>query len=290
MCITCVYSPTGDLTIDTALVLAWIMCQIVNVWGCEALPLIQTILGTGVATLHALAWIPLWLGDEITIFGLWANSNTLAVAYYLNGALFNGVSQITTAIYYSGGAHTVIVGGGGGGTIWDVLIALINQLGAVIGGLTNGLPQAIASIVGNVANVIITLINGILAIAFLVFNFVLWLLSVGVSLLSDIVNVISIVPAIISAFIQGFSQASYNTVSVGSFNSAAAITPGTVPGRFDCTDPIIYHVCLGMYVLDNTIFSGSPSLVTVTLQIAMGLVFINVLVWAIRRFQALKAT
>jgi hypothetical protein len=290
MCITCTYSPTGNFSIDIALLVSWLTCQLVNIWGCEAMPILVFIWGVLLAIMHEIAWIPIWAADEMSIAGGWLNGNTLAVVYYLNGALFNATNLITTAIYYSGGAHTTIIGGGGG-TIWDVLIAFINQLGGVLHGLLDDITQIINTLVPNLAGIIITLINAVLGLAFLLFQFALFLLNSGLTVITDIINLFtSTIPAILGAFSQGFSQASYGTVSVGSFNSSGALAPGTVPGKFDCTDPIIYHVCLGLYVLDNTIFSGSPGYVAVTLQIIVGLVFVNVLVWAIRRFQRLKAS
>jgi hypothetical protein len=211
--------------------------------------------------------------------------------YYLGAIIQNASTGIIQAIYYTGGAHTTIVGGSGG-TIWDVLLALINQLGTILSGLTNGLPAAIASVFQSVASVLnsllalaVTLVNAVLTVAFLLYSFALMILTIGLGIVGDIINLFSIIPAIIGGFTQAFSAASYGAVSVGQLSLSGAYTPGTVPGKLDCTDPVLYHACVGLYVLDNTIFNGSPSLLGILLQVAIGVWFVSLLIWAVRKFQ-----
>jgi len=163
-------------------------------------------------------------------------------------------------------------------------IAFIRQWVAII--LTNGnawigavLPILAHWVAGFIINVIQALLNAAATLGRSLglgglFDFISNLFRNGATILNligswvqtaiqQILNVLTAIPTVFNALVNGY-------------NHTATSTGATAPVCND-TSSILYGPCLGMYVLDNTIFNGP---VFYAIPLALGLVAFNTLLWA----------
>lgn len=289
VCQQCTYAPVGDWFVDAPKLVEWLYCQIQNLFACWLIPILLGLWQTALDTLHAIAWSRIWIGDEISVFGAWANDNTTIVSTWANGEMGNLATQIANAIYGAIGGNTFLISGNNA-NFWDVLVSLFNNLGGVIGGAFSALP----SIIHDIANVILAAINGIVQIAMVFVALGITLVNFGIGVINEIISAVNIIPAIVGTFQAGFNVYAH-PVSMNMVAQSATIGPptGGPTGSLDCTNGVIYHVCIGLYMLDNTVFQGDPTILggipifADALYMSAGLVAANAFLWMIRRFRGL---
>lgn len=181
-------------------------------------------------TRHVMRW---WIA-LVQYIGRWATS----LLWWMDGHFRNmAVGQVTT-----------IYDGGGGPSIWDVLLALVNNIFAPLVGLIGQLVGLFVGIVTQVVNLLLTLVTAIIG---LVLSFLLQafgLLSLAQQLLVSIIS---------------------------AYNNA---TPITIPGMPDCSDPKSSAICVGVWVMDNTVFSGTGAAI---IPILVGILSIHLILWVV---------
>lgn len=137
----------------------------------------------------------------------------------------------------------------GGGTIWDVLLALIS---GVLSPLTDGVLQIVnllVAIVGGAAGILFSVISAVITIVLAIAGQVLGFAQLGQSLLGTIIT-------------------AYNTS-----------TPQTIPGLPNCSgDPRSNAFCISIWVLDNTIFSGTGAAI---IPLIVGILSIHLILWIV---------
>lgn len=139
----------------------------------------------------------------------------------------------------------------GGANVWDVLYAIINSIIAPIVDLLTRLLGGAAEILFNVVNGIISIVFGFFA---QLFNFM------------------------------GMIQNLLNSI-VLSFNTA---TPEVIPGVPNCAvDPQGQMLCVGFWVMDNTIFSGPGALI---IPLIISIASIHFIIWGVREFKRVFAS
>jgi len=168
-------------------------------------------------------------------------------------------------------------------------IAFIRQWAAVILSNGNGWIGALIPILWHfISGFIINLIQAVLNAAATLarslglgalFDFIVSLIQNGPVILglisswvqqaiAQILNVLSAIPTLFNAIVSGFNQ-------------SATSTGATAPVCND-TSSMLYAPCLGLYVLDNTIFAG-PMFYAIPL--ALGLVAFNTVLWAMQEIR-----
>lgn len=146
-------------------------------------------------------------------------ANWLAsLLYWLNGQFRNiAVGQVT-----------IVNQGGGGAGIWDVLLAIINGILSPLLNIATKLFDLLVVLVGTAAAILLAALVGIIALGVLFIAQILSLLTIGKDLLLVLIN---------------------------AFNATATVVPPVLPA---CQlDPQQHPLCVGFWVLENTIFSGT---------------------------------
>jgi len=161
---------------------------------------------------------------------------------WLNGQFRNmAVGQVTT-----------IYQGGGGPSIWDVLLALINNIFAPIVGFVGQILGLVIGIVAAVVNLVLGILVAVIGIFLSFMTRVFGLLALGQQVLNNIIN---------------------------AYNSA---TPTPIPGLPDCTDPQSHPACVGIWVIDNTMFSGTGALI---IPLMISFFGIHMALWVVSEFR-----
>jgi hypothetical protein len=158
-----------------------------------------------------------------------------------------------------------------GGHIINLLTAIGAPILNVASGFINGVLSLLAGLWGFFQQVLVVLsaIATFLTSAVgLVGNGFQFVVSIVEQIWHFISQVVGIVPILIGSLIAGL-------------NASAASIPSWAPA---CNNPssLLYYPCLGMYVLDNTIFLGP---VYYLVPIAIALVAWQVIGWAIKQFR-----
>jgi len=137
------------------------------------------------------------------------------------------------------------------GFIINLIQAVLNAAATLARSLgLDGLFNFIVSLLGNASN-IFTLIADWVRLA-----------------IQQILNVLSAIPTLFNALISGYNQ-------------SATSTGATAPVCND-TSSMLYGPCLGLYVLDNTIFAGP---MFYAIPVALGLVAFNTILWAMQEIR-----
>lgn len=126
----------------------------------------------------------------------------------------------------------------GGIGLWDVLLALINGVFAPITGALTQIVGLLIGLITQIANLLLSVITGAITLVLAIITQALNLLMTGQQMLGSIVT-------------------AYNTAD-----------PTAIPGLPTCIDPKSHLLCTGVWVLDNTIFSG-PGTALIPLVIAI---------------------
>lgn len=126
------------------------------------------------------------------------------------------------------GQVTIVNQGGGGAGIWDVLLAIINGILSPLLNIATKLFDLLVVLVGTAAAILLAALVGIIALGVLFIAQILSLLTIGKDLLLVLIN---------------------------AFNATATVVPPVLPA---CQlDPQQHPLCVGFWVLENTIFSGT---------------------------------
>ncbi|MBZ0282088.1 MAG: PKD domain-containing protein [Anaerolineae bacterium] len=182
-------------------------------------------------TRHVMRW---WIA-LVQYIGRWATS----LLWWMDGHFRNmAVGQVTT-----------IYEGGGGPSIWDVLLALVNNIFAPLVGFMGQLVTLFVGIITQVFNLLLTLVVGIvgLVLAFIVQAF--GLLALAQQLLIAL---------------------------IGAYGSAAPIAIEGLPSCIN--DPRSSPLCVGIWVLDNTIFSQEGAII---IPIFVAVLSIHLILWVV---------
>lgn len=282
-CTTCVYAPTGDVMLDTIRLVNWALCNIANLYTCLLIPLLLKMWNTIINILRFMqAWRE-WTGNVVTQVTQWLIANLLICIYWLGGTITNAVNAIVNGI--SGNFRTTVIQSGNA-NLFDVLISLFNN----IGNLGTTLIDGIRDVVSSVANVLISLINAILVLALLFAQIVIAVINLLISAINEIFGLIGFVPRIVGTFLDAFGSAATNPINGLSMFRTNSGTGS--PGSLDCTHPVLFHACLGLFVLDNTVFGSSinaggidiPIMGTIVL-IMIGFIAIERVLWFIRKLR-----
>ena len=240
--------------------------------------------------------VMIWLISQIDALLQWVVSTLMTALYWLGGNVNNTGRQIVEAIDFSGAHVTTVVDNGSAGTnIWDVFISLFGGIQGVI----NSLTTAITTLTGQIASIINTAINGLVTVILGIFNVAVALIQaiasiiiillefVGLILLA-ILNLIGIalqvvggiIMALVVGVISGFSVPVSDPVSmIGSSTGANVGSLGACTG-------LAFHLCVGEYILDNTILgSGSP--LSPAIFIMIGAVWLDRLIWAVNKVRTI---
>lgn len=226
LCKVCSYSPIGDVNYDLPEVIGWLFCALSQIWNCQAKTILYGIWQALITILTFLGFMRLWFSYTMTAGATWLNSDIVIVARYFNAQFINLGQQLYDAIAYGPRTSTTVVEAGT--NFGDVLISAFNTIRDVIGNL-----QVLAS----------TLIDRLFSVAMALISLVSSVITLlGLLILTFINNVLGLFPALIGSLINGI-------------NVGAATLP---PGAPTCSDPdsAAYGICLGFYVLDNTVWSG----------------------------------
>ena len=318
-CAAISYNPTGDLLTDLPLLVEYLDGFINNIYFCWLNQTLALMFRYVLYIVLLLQSMMIWFIRQMNALLVWTVDLVMAPVYYLAGTIRNTGNQITEAIYFAGGRTTTIVSGSGT-TFWDVLIAIVNGLSSAINSLTTGLSSIFASLAGTLstlivqlgetiraalsdtAGVIIALINAILVIIVTVIQIIGVIIMALIYLLAVIVQTVgAIALSIIQGVLGGFNATVTNPLSqipglastgsggssissVGSGVSSVGSSVSSVTGV--CANNVVIHLCIGAYILDNTIFSmGSPA--TPAFFFLIGAVWFERMMWAMRKTKSI---
>jgi len=307
------YNPTGDLLTDLPLLVEYLDGFINNIYFCWLNQTLALMFRYVLYIVLLLQSMMIWFIRQMDALLSWAvNGLVYAPLFYIAGIIRNTGNQIIEAIYFSGGRTTTIVSGSGT-TFWDVLIAIVNGLSSAINSLTTGLSSIFASLAGvlstlivqlgetiraalsDTVGVIIALINAILIIIVTIIQIIGVIIMALISLFAIIVETVgAIALSIIQGVLGGFNATVTNplsqisglssTSSVGSSVSSVGSSISSVTGV--CSNNVVIHLCIGAYILDNTIFSmGSPA--TPAFFFLIGAVWFERIMWAMRKSKSI---
>ncbi len=265
-CRTCSYIPTGVLAEDFTEYVRYLSCALGQLWECNLKSVLAGIWLGITAILTLFSYFRIWLGGTISGAMEWWLNALYAIMAYANGLTLNLGTQINNGLT-NVRFGTVITQGGAG--LWDVLLAVINQIGNLGNNIVTGLRDVILSAIGPVTTLLSQIVSGLFG------------------LLSGIVALIAALISLAASFIvlAGTTLVGTASDSIGAlfaaFNAAAMAQP---PGAFSCNVPgsFLYYPCLGLYILDNTIFAGPAQ---VLIPLVLGVIAINLLLWGLKKIR-----
>jgi hypothetical protein len=174
----------------------------------------------------------------------------LSLTYFLAGHIQNVGLRVTEAA----GGNVVYIEQSGSMNLWDVLGALITGL----------------------RDVIVTALDDILAAIYLLLNF---LTPVVTTLATVILSIINILVTVLNALLaQVLIVPLMAERLIVSFVTAAA-TP--VPGMPNCSVLDSNPLCMGIYIVDNTLLSGPAQML---LPVLLAAATVWVVLWTMDRF------
>ncbi len=245
-CAACHYTPNGDVAHDIVEMITWLACIITNLWHCEIYPIAQ---GTWDGVLEMVRGVGM-LGRYLAYSFKVAQEYLLSLTYFLAGHIQNVGLRVTEAA----GSSVVYIAQGGSMTLWDVLGALITGL----------------------RDVIVTALDDILAAIYLLLNF---LTPVVTTLATVILSIVNILVTVLNALLtQVLIVPMMAERLIVSFVTAAA-TP--VPGMPNCSVLDSNPICMGIYIIDNTLLSGPAKML---LPVLLAAATVWVVLWTMDRF------
>ena len=235
----------------------------------------------------------IWFINQANALVIWFNATLLVILNFMAGTVNNAAQQIVESIDFSG-AHVTTVVEPGSSNIWDVLISLVGG----IQGVVNSLTTAISTITGQLASIINTAINGLVSIILGIFDVVVALINAIANIIIILIEIVGlviitlldligigiqvvggVVLALVIGVISGFSAPTVDPIS-----QIGAVTGANVGSLSACTG-LAFHLCIGEYVLDNTILgAGSP--LSPAMFILIGAVWLDRLMWAINKIRS----
>lgn len=263
-CRVVMYAPVGDLLIDTPNLFLWMWGNILNVWNCQAEPILYGIWTALINIITVFGFFRYWLALTWINAGGWLNGNLTVLANYLNAQILNATGTLQDAIRYQIQGVQII---SGGATFWDALVSLFNNIG-----------NTFQSAIGALNTLFSSLRDVILALITDLYN----LLTLALTLLGSIVTLIltAIIAWIDMAI--GFLGSILQALMLAF--TAPAVVPTTLP-ICDTSASQIPESCLGLFNIDNTVFAAG-SLVAPFISLVEGLVALGTLWWGFNRFRA----
>jgi PKD repeat protein len=198
---------------------------------CELMIVFNRTYNVIEATWNLIGWQARYWQAAAINQAMWLSSDLFP---WLNGHFRNmAVGQVTT------------VENSGGASIWDVLLALVNNLSQVITKILDFLDWLIRQVVELIGTVVYALIALILII------------------ITEVLNLALLARSILEAILIAFNTA----------------TPTPIPGMPLCaTDPRSSSWCISVWVLDNTLWSGPGAII---IPLIVGILSIHLLLWVV---------
>lgn len=241
-CRDCTYRPQGDLIQDFLGLIGWLWCNLSNLWTCVIKGILLGLWQTVVNIITFISFLRLWASRIIENAINWTLGNISVLWAWLGGNINNLITSLL-----------------------NLALNILNSLGLT--GIVNSvlafilsLPEQIASAIGT-AGQIASLIWQIAATVISI------VITVGGQVLSAMITILGVVPELIAS------------VAAGVNNSSAV--PAYAPNCND-SNSLFFAPCLGMYIADNTIFSG-PAYYLVPMT--MGFVGFQTLMWAMHQIR-----
>lgn len=138
--------------------------------------------------------------------------------------------------------------GESGATLWDVLAALIEAVLGPMVGILGQIATMLIDLVNMAADLLFDLLSAVIGLILMFISQLLSLLLLGQQLLSSI---------------------------VAAYHSA---TPTPIPGMPTCEDPRSSAICIGIWITDNTVFSGPGAVI---IPLIVGIAAIHLLLWVV---------
>lgn len=284
ICKVCNYSPVGDWFEDAPNLVNFLACQLGNIYFCVVVPILLGIWKSIIEVITLIQSMMYWFISAGNQAALWVNGNIVVFARFTAGTIDNAATTSANAIYSAGGT-TIIGAGGSNANLFDVLIEFIRTLGATIGKIADIFP----SLIGALRDVSLAIVNGIVTIATLLINLVLILVNVFIVIAAEILRFASIIPYLVVAFSDGFGATTSSPLAPASMpGQQLPLSQQTILGQ-PCTDDPYFTMCLGVYVMDNTIFDESNQNgfgVVGLMNFVKGIAVIGLMLWGGRKMTA----
>ena len=159
VCKLCTYLPIGDLVVDFSEWVNFFLCFVSQLWECQAKLVLMGLWNLASQTLQMLGYLR-WWGD-IILTGAWeaGEGNITVFANYINGHFHNLTTNLSTAILYASS-------GGGGDNIFTVLAAILGGIAQIITSIIEGifgLFRALLELIFTLVTLLINLLTGFMA-------------------------------------------------------------------------------------------------------------------------------
>lgn len=235
---TCSYisRPTSG---DTAAWLQWHWANLNKFFQCDLMVLLNRMYKVMRDTYTLIGWLGRYSIGYANYASIWSGNNLFP---WLNGHFRNmAIGQITT------------IEQGGQVSVWDVLLALVNNIFGPIVGMMGQIIGLIIGLVTQAANLLFTVLTAIISIVLAILTQLFNLLNLGLQLLGTLIT---------------------------AFNTAA---PEPIPGIPACgLNPQDGGICVFVWIVDNTIFSG-PGAAIIPLLVAI--LSIHLILWVVGEFK-----
>lgn len=302
-CQTCVYAPSGDITQDLPRLVEYLDCYLGNLYFCWLNQTLALIFRYILYIVLLLQSVIIWGISQADALLIWLVNALMACLMWIGGMMQNMTNQGVEATYFARGGATTIVTGGSS-NIWDVLIAFVNGLGSVLNGITsgltsiiNGLTSTLSNLITQLGSIIVTALNGTFGVILALINAILQVVLIVIQVLGVVVVAViqliemvvswlgAIVIALIGGILGGFQATVTNPLTqisgLTTMGGSGVSSVSSVTGM--CSNNIVIHLCIGAYILDNTIFSGN-SPVSLGFFIISGIIWFDRIVWAVTKF------
>lgn len=304
-CKVCSYAPTGDWFADAGSLVNFLVCQIANIYYCHLIPILLGIWRTVFRILLYMQAVIKWAVQLIPAIGQWVNGNTIVVTTWFNGQFTNLGNQISEAVMNGPGGYNII--SSNGTNFFDVLVSVFNTIKEVL----NGFYTLIPKFLDTMKEILEALIGGIEGVAVALITFLSRLVTSLGQILVSFFQSFSVIPKIIGSFQTAYSAAAANPINgIAALSGAIpapdapiaaySATEGPPSGGYgtqalDCNQGLVYHYCIGAYVLDNTVFSAQISFLGTSASMIGLLAAIMLsgwagytILWYIRKFKNLR--
>lgn len=155
------------------------------------------------------------------------------------------------------------------GLAGNIILTAFNALAGVFNALgITGIINAILAFLNNIPGAIsqfLSFVPGVVSLISTIWDFITYWVSTTWSLVSGILGAI---PVVFASVVDGFNQ------------SAASI-PVYAP-TCNSSNTLFFGPCLGMYIIDNTVFDGPMFYV---FPVVLGFIALNTILWSIEKFK-----
>lgn len=244
--------PSAPISSEVGAWTAWHWANLNRFFTCDLMILLTQQYNFIQTSTNTLLMTVRWFMASINYTATWLGSDFVP---WLNGHFRNiAIGQVTT------------IDGSGGASLWDVLLAYLNGFSDVALAVINEVIAPYMDILVQVADVLLWAFTGatqlLLAVAKLI-----------------VIATVQLIVIIFSSFTTARDTLSAFALA---FNSVPVTT---IEGLPQCgTDPRSHGFCIALWILDNTIFSGSGRLI-MPLLVSIG--SIHLLIWVIERYKKL---